>query len=492
MDRRLTTLRLSVLGAIGLGTGACSDRSLPGDSSTGAPGSSGSPPGGTTVGSTSGSDPDSSGGSQGVSSEGTDGTDTGAGSTSGSGPLRLDVGNNGIRFDVGPDSGGGSGGSDERLPEACPVPQWALDGAVDGTCVWDETLLGPREYVDEVCMPLPEGVADCLMCQNDTCNPLVNGTQVEGPCIRDEYSGGGGWGTDAEVLCGPFQTDTGECCYMVGYEHPGIIPPTGRPFEVNGNPRVATITERPGWRGNAAPRPITDPDLRHALATAWLRDALGEHASVAAFARFTLDLMSLGAPPELLSGAAEAMHDEIRHARHCFALASAYAQNDVSPGALDVGGAGDNRSLEAIVRDLVIQGCVAETVAGAMAGVAAEHCRDDGVRTILDGIARDEARHAALAWRTLAWLVRTRGPAVAHIIPQAFREGAASIRSAFARRHGDGPTSNASTWREHGRLPSEDCQRVLESTLAEVIEPAAKALLARIDGTDGHHASSPT
>ena len=44
---------------------------------------------------------------------------------------------------------------------------------------------------------------------------------------------------------------------------------------------------------------------------------LGEHASVASFARFTLDLLSLGAPPGLLSAAFHAGQEEISHTQLC-------------------------------------------------------------------------------------------------------------------------------------------------------------------------------
>jgi len=40
-----------------------------------------------------------------------------------------------------------------------------------------------------------------------------------------------------------------------------------------------------------------DPGLRAELGLAWADDALDEHASIAAFARFSLELLALGAPP---------------------------------------------------------------------------------------------------------------------------------------------------------------------------------------------------
>ncbi len=61
---------------------------------------------------------------------------------------------------------------------------------------------------------------------------------------------------------------------------------------------------------------------RAALGAAWLRNALMEHASVAALARFTLELLAVGAPADLIRDSNAAASDETRHAELCFALAA--------------------------------------------------------------------------------------------------------------------------------------------------------------------------
>jgi hypothetical protein len=60
-------------------------------------------------------------------------------------------------------------------------------------------------------------------------------------------------------------------------------------------------------------------------AARWVSQGLGEHASVASFAAFSLQLMVNGAPFALLAGAANANGDEVRHAEQSFALASRFA-----------------------------------------------------------------------------------------------------------------------------------------------------------------------
>jgi hypothetical protein len=66
--------------------------------------------------------------------------------------------------------------------------------------------------------------------------------------------------------------------------------------------------------------------------------ALLEHASVASFARFSLQLMAAGAPASLVEAAHRAALDEIEHARLTFRLASRYEGRALGPGPLPVDG----------------------------------------------------------------------------------------------------------------------------------------------------------
>jgi hypothetical protein len=51
------------------------------------------------------------------------------------------------------------------------------------------------------------------------------------------------------------------------------------------------------------PDSTLDPRTRAALARAWAQDGVEEHASIAAFARFTVLLLSVGAPPDFVEAA---------------------------------------------------------------------------------------------------------------------------------------------------------------------------------------------
>ncbi|PCC74341.1 hypothetical protein SAMN02745121_04442 [Nannocystis exedens] len=186
----------------------------------------------------------------------------------------------------------------------------------------------------------------------------------------------------------------------------------GRPLVVAGAARTAPAVARADW--------LTDIDLpddlpsavQAAIAGHWAAVAALEHASVASFSAFTLDLMALGAPPELLAEAQRAALDEIEHARVAWSLASLWSGRPLGPGPLALDGFPSGHVLEDIVEALVRDGCVGETLGAAEAQLCAELAAHPVLAARLADIAADETRHAAFAWRTLRWLLAGHGPAV--------------------------------------------------------------------------------
>ena len=62
------------------------------------------------------------------------------------------------------------------------------------------------------------------------------------------------------------------------------------------------------------------------------------------------------------------------------------------------------RSLEAVAIDNAVEGCIRETY-GALVGMwQATFAGDPEVRRVMQGIARDESRHAALSWAIAGWI----------------------------------------------------------------------------------------
>jgi hypothetical protein len=191
-------------------------------------------------------------------------------------------------------------------------------------------------------------------------------------------------------------------------------------------------------------------------------------ASIASFARFALDLLAVGAPAELVVAAQRAMGEEVVHARLAFGLASRYGGVAVGPGPLAQPPA-QPRTLEEIVVAAVVEGCVGETIAAARAEHARQAARDEAVAGVLAVIARDERRHAQLAWRFVSWAVR-RHPALQRAVARAF--ATVDVSGAGAGCDDD------PRLRGHGVLGTEESLALAREIVEEVVLPCAAALLA--------------
>jgi hypothetical protein len=148
---------------------------------------------------------------------------------------------------------------------------------------------------------------------------------------------------------------------------------------------------------------------RAAQAAHWTKLGQMEHASIAAFARFQLQLLALGAPADLVQACTQALIDETAHTQLCFALASAYAGKSVGPGPLDVAHSLDVASLADIVELVIAEGCFGETSAALEALESADSVADPVVAGVYRTIAADEERHAELAFRFVRWAIERGG-----------------------------------------------------------------------------------
>jgi hypothetical protein len=257
----------------------------------------------------------------------------------------------------------------------------------------------------------------------------------------------------------------------------------GRPFLVQGHVRTSELELTPAWRAPtlcASAATDLDAETRRALAEYFARAGLMEHASVAAFARFSLQLLALGAPPELVAAATRAMADETRHAQHCFELASRYAGTDLGPGALDVDGALGAVELLEVVDMVVAEGCIGETAAALEARWAAESATEPEVRAVLLGIADDESRHAALAWEFVAWAAQRDAQVPARVraaIDAARREQALSAPDARGAR---ADASHSKALAAHGVLSESARSDARAVVLREILPELAASLGARL------------
>jgi hypothetical protein len=287
-------------------------------------------------------------------------------------------------------------------------------------------------------------------------------------------------------LCGQETVFEESCCYLVstwaaGAPQPDqvcgpeVLPPSGwtwgdddvagRPFRVGGRARVATTMQRAGWTAEVACA-APPADLVQPLIDGWKRMGQAEHASVASFARFTLEMMALGAPADLVTQAIAAQADEVRHAALCFGVASRFSGTAIGPGPLAIDGAlGASHDLRAILTAAVIEGCIQETISAAQVAHAAMLAADPALAAALREVADDEARHAELSWAFVRWALTEH--------PELRPAAALAFDAPHARSNG--PAHDRLTpW----GLPSARAEDAVAAKVrAEVIGPCATALL---------------
>lgn len=307
---------------------------------------------------------------------------------------------------------------------------------------------------EKVCKLVPAEQATCPAASEVSPNDLF----LPGKCGDFEISDVRGPVTRESLNTQGTAEPTPACCYKAD-----VVDETngecviGRPYFEDGVDLYAPL------RSDA---PQTLALVREsARAAAWARAGAGEHASVAAFARLTLQLLALGAPTDLLRGAQQAALDEVGHAEQCWALAERFGAAKLSPGPFpfprDVAvGIGLAELASAAVRE----GCLAETLGAHVAQVAADLAPEPDVRAALQRIAAEEATHAVLSFRIVAWALQVGGSAIE-----------AAVQSAF---EAPCPRLDLEELALRSNVDVAELQRAAEQGLVEVIRPAAQRLLA--------------
>lgn len=244
----------------------------------------------------------------------------------------------------------------------------------------------------------------------------------------------------------------------------------GRPLLVAGLARTADSAPRADWLAEGlCPDTALPAPVRAALAAHFRAVAALEHASVGSFARFALELLAVGAPPELLLATHAAAADEVTHAELAYALASAYGGAPLGPAPLSLAGVAPSSDPAAIVRSLVLEACAGETVGAAEARALAERVEDPVLAATYARIAEDEERHAVLGFRALRFLL-SRAPEL--------RAVAASALGEAVRALGANPVLARELVSEAHGLPSSEALGALRRrVLGDVVVPCVTALL---------------
>ena len=348
-------------------------------------------------------------------------------------------------------------------PASHPNAQEQVTDGVDNNCNGqvDEMVCPeapePKQYAallgapvpHTFCTPKPDD-GQCAPASTVRPHRLIRAYQKVNP--RDPISALGApqvqWRVRGDV-CGPTARRPQECCYVftaearvtwspealngsgeLGTSGP-IKPVHGRPLRVHGTPRVATIVSQGAWLDTSqTDATALTPEQRSRVGTHWLVAATMEHASVASFAMFTMDLMALGAPSEMIEQAVQAQQDEVNHAKACFTLASQYLDAPHGPGPLCLSGVTvGTHTLEEVLVQTLRDGCINETLAAAEARWLLARVQDVALREILSTIAEEEAAHAALAWRFVRWALQ-QNPALAQTLTRVIQDQAQSMAQA--------------------------------------------------------------
>ena len=379
-----------------------------------------------------------------------------------------------VALDVWPGAGGANGGGGaggEAGASSCS----RCEEDTYGSCV--------ESMGEKVCWYGCRVDADCRVSQICLCNgPKQPGVCSPATCV-----------TNADC------TVEGELCLGTGYPDPctglpdfsfscrkpsettaGPLDPEvmcGRPFLIAGEPCLAELVWGSGWSSVTAVEQKLWPNQSATLSEHWGRIALMEHASVAAFARFVLDLLALGAPAELVQASQRALGDEITHAELCFTLASRYAGQPLGPSALDTTGALTATSLVECALRAFEEACIGETLAVAEAAAALDVASDEQVRATLARIVEDESRHAELGYRFVAWALQRCNADETAVLRAKL---SATVLRVLASEHEPSDQSLAisddAALCAHGLLPERFRRAARRMALTEVVSPCAGAL----------------
>jgi len=401
-----------------------------------------------------------------------------------------------------PPGEGGTGGAGEADP-----PSAGAAGAPSlCTSNSDCSSLGPYGFCDfgegglvaPTCQLGCVKDSDCRTGAVCACNGSNLGRCVAANCVTDADCGANSLCAPASGICGPssFQcTSTkdecisnddcgGRACAFNGEYRACSGAVCGRPFLIENAPRMAAVEARADWLdATLTPNPTgLSPVQRAQLAAHWARLGQMEHASIAAFARFNLQLLSLGAPGELLEACNRALADETAHARACFALASAYGRTPVGPARLDIEHCFEDTSLTAIAKLVLREGCLGETVASLEALAAAEVARDPAVKRALTKIARDELSHAELAFKFLRWVLASTPVEVRDELAREAEQQLADFENDARNAE---PTLTDERLAEHGLLAADALRQIHLAAVRDVSRPLLAALF---DAEESSHA----
>ena len=324
------------------------------------------------------------------------------------------------------------------------------------------------EVAKEAECPSVESVNQSDMPYKESCSTT---TYLEVTELRDRtdgpmYNEWGGYDTATEDT-----VDT--CCYTATYRdrlgQPDCV--IGRPFMQEQEAVVASLHRKKGdWDRNHSTIVLGTEKERQFAGNFYLQVARYEHASVASFNRFALELMKHGAPAHLVHQAQTAAMDEIRHAQSSFSIANELLGEQVQPGEMkmDVTLAPD---LKTLARTVLEEAAIQETLAVLIAAEQLRIVESPMIKKYLEEVVREESRHSELAFATLRWCVQQGGEEIVRLIAQRLEQPITMDILSYPEQE----MANLG-------LPSrESLQKIVNKGIGQVIIPSLKSLIADVD-----------
>jgi len=133
-----------------------------------------------------------------------------------------------------------------------------------------------------------------------------------------------------------------------------------------------------------------DDGARQAAIAEWTARMVNEHVSSRVFAGLLPQMMRAGVDASFQAATADAVVDELRHARLCAAVVEALG--------------GEAHALEGLLRNVLSVSCLNETVAVALLESNRRHVTESTLRRVLTEILTDEVGHSRLGWQMLSHL----------------------------------------------------------------------------------------
>jgi hypothetical protein len=149
-----------------------------------------------------------------------------------------------------------------------------------------------------------------------------------------------------------------------------------------------------------------DDDARQAAIAEWTGRMVNEHASSRVFAGLLPQMMRAGVDASFQAATADAVVEELRHARLCAAVVEALGGDARAPlpELDDVPRHDDVEPLEGLLRNMLAVSCLNETVAVALLESNRRLVTESTLRRVLTEILADEVGHSRMGWQMLSHL----------------------------------------------------------------------------------------